>query len=28
LITAGEGQPNPKEKDGFNAEIVEKWKLK
>ena len=28
LITTGEGKPNPKEKDGFNAEIVEKWKLK
>ena len=28
LITIGKGQPNPKEGDGFNAEIVEKWKLK
>jgi hypothetical protein len=27
-ITTGEGQPNPKDSDGFNAEIVEKWKLK
>lgn len=28
LITTGKGEPNPKEKDGFNAKIVEKWKLK
>ena len=28
LITTGKGQPNPKEKGGFNVEIVEKWKLK
>lgn len=28
LITTGKGNPNPKEGDGFNAEIVEKWKLK
>lgn len=28
LIMTGKGQPNPKEKDGFNAEIVKKWKLK
>jgi hypothetical protein len=27
LITTGKGQPNPKEGEGFNAEIVEKWKL-
>lgn len=27
-ITTGKGEPNPKGKDGFNAEIVEKWKLK
>ena len=27
LITTGKGEPNPKDKDGFNAEIVEKWKL-
>jgi hypothetical protein len=27
LITTGKGQPNPKEGDGFNAEIVKKWKL-
>jgi hypothetical protein len=26
LITTGKGNPNPKE-GGFNAEIVEKWKL-
>ena len=26
LITTGKGKPNPKE-GGFNAEIVEKWKL-
>lgn len=28
LITTGKGHPNPKETDGFNAEIVKKWKLK
>jgi hypothetical protein len=28
LITTGKGNPNPKDKDGFNAEIAEKWKLK
>ncbi|MCM4171115.1 ATPase [Arenibacter sp. TNZ] len=28
LIITGKGEPNPKEKEGFNAEIVEKWKLK
>lgn len=28
LITTGKGDPNPKDKDGFNAEIAEKWKLK
>lgn len=27
LITTGKGDPNPKNKDGFNAEIVEKWNL-
>jgi len=27
LITTGKGQPNPKETDGFNAELAEKWKL-
>ena len=27
LITTGKGEPNPKEGDGFNAEIAEKWKL-
>jgi hypothetical protein len=27
LISTGKGQPNPKEGDGFNAQIVEKWKL-
>ena len=27
LITTGKGQPNPKEGEGFNAQIVEKWKL-
>lgn len=27
LITTGKGEPNPKDKDGFNAAIVEKWKL-
>jgi hypothetical protein len=28
LITKGKGNPNPKDKDGFNAELAEKWKLK
>ncbi|MCL1663314.1 SRPBCC domain-containing protein [Elizabethkingia ursingii] len=28
LISTGKGEPNPKEVDGFNAEIVKKWKLK
>jgi len=28
LITSGKGKPNPKGADGFNAEVVEKWKLK
>lgn len=28
LIMSGKGEPNPKEKHGFDAEIVEKWKLK
>lgn len=28
LITTGKGNPNPLEEDGFNAQIVEKWKLK
>lgn len=27
LITTGKGNPNPKEKDGFNAALAEKWKL-
>ncbi|SKC65502.1 SRPBCC family protein [Ohtaekwangia koreensis] len=27
LITTGKGQPNPKEGAGFNAELVDKWKL-
>jgi hypothetical protein len=28
LITTGKGNPNPKDQEGFNAEIVKKWKLK
>jgi hypothetical protein len=28
LITTGKGNANPKDKDGFNAELAEKWKLK
>lgn len=28
LIRTGKGNPNPKDKDGFNAELAEKWKLK
>jgi hypothetical protein len=27
LITTGKGEPNAKEKDGFSAEFVKKWKL-
>ena len=27
LITTGKGQPNPKEGEGFNAQVVEKWNL-
>ena len=27
LITTGKGEPNPKEEDGFNAELAQKWKL-
>ena len=27
LVTAGKGEPNPKDKDGFNAALAEKWKL-
>ena len=26
-ITTGEGNPNPLDKDGFNAELARKWKL-
>ena len=28
LISTGKGEPNPKDKDGFNAELADKWKLK
>ncbi|WP_343306381.1 SRPBCC domain-containing protein [Chitinophaga niabensis] len=28
LIATGEGKPNPKGKDGFNAELADKWKIK
>ncbi|WP_316814020.1 SRPBCC domain-containing protein [Pedobacter heparinus] len=28
LITTGKGMPNPKDKDGFNAELADKWKIK
>ena len=28
LITTGQGKPNPKDKDGFNAELADKWKIK
>ena len=28
LITTGSGKPNPKDKDGFNAELADKWKIK
>ena len=27
LITTGTGEPNPKDTDGFNAELAEKWQL-
>ena len=27
LIENGEGQPNPKDSDGYNAQLAEKWKL-
>jgi hypothetical protein len=28
LITTGKGGPNPKEGEGFNAQLAEKWQLK
>jgi hypothetical protein len=28
LITIGKGQPNPIDSDGFDTEVVKKWKLK
>ncbi len=28
LITKGKGEPNPKNADGFNAELADKWKIK
>lgn len=28
LITTGKGKPNPKDSDGFNAELADKWKIK
>lgn len=28
LITTGKGKPNPKDTDGFNAELADKWKIK
>lgn len=28
LITTGKGKPNPKDRDGFNAELADKWKIK
>jgi hypothetical protein len=28
LITAGKGEPNPLEGEGFNAQLAKKWKLK
>jgi hypothetical protein len=28
LITTGRGKPTPKGKDGFNAELADKWKIK
>lgn len=27
LITSGKGEPNPKDRDGFNAELATKWQL-
>ncbi|RYE18684.1 MAG: SRPBCC domain-containing protein [Sphingobacteriales bacterium] len=28
LIATGKGNPNPKDADGFNAELADKWKIK
>lgn len=28
LITSGKGQPNPKDSEAFDTEVVKKWKLK
>jgi hypothetical protein len=28
LLTTGKGTPNPRNKDGFNAELAKKWNLK
>jgi hypothetical protein len=28
LITTGKGEPNPKNADGFNAKLADKWKIK
>jgi hypothetical protein len=28
LITTGKGNPNPRDGEGYNAKLVEKWKLK
>ena len=28
LITSGKGQPNPKDSEDFDSEVVKKWKLK
>lgn len=28
LLTTGKGTPNPRDKDGFNAELAKKWNLK
>lgn len=27
FIETGKGNPNPKDKDGFNAELAKKWRL-
>jgi hypothetical protein len=27
LISTGKGEPNPKEGEGFNKELADKWKL-
>lgn len=28
LLTTGEGEPNPRDKEGFNAAIANKWRIR